>query len=315
MQLTGFHHLTAISANADSNHCFYTRVLGMRLVKQTVNQDDVTAYHLFYADGEGRPGTDITFFEWPVPPERRGTGSVVRTGLRVASNAALDWWAAHLGRAGIAVKTLEDGGRRALAFEDPEGQRLLLTVQAGPDDARPWSSSPVPPEWQIRGLGPITASVANLAPTERFLQDVLGLQRARAFTAADGCETAVFTIGDVPGAAGEFHLRGEPHLARAGQGAGAVHHVAFRIPDADYGAWLDHLSRHGVASSGPVDRFYFRSIYLREPGGILCEIATEGPGFAADEPVATLGNHLSLPPFLEPRRAEIEAGLTPLSRS
>ena len=313
MQLDGFHHLTAISVDPGANYRFYTGVLGMRLVKRTVNQDDVSAYHLFYADGEGRPGTDITFFGWPLAPERRGTGSVVRTGLRVASAAALDWWAEHLAAAGTACEMVAEDDRRGLWFADGEGQRLMLSVQAGPDDARPWQGSPVPPEFQVRGLGPVTASVQELAPTEAFLSEVLGLRRARSFEAANGCQTAVFAIGEAAGPAGEFHVREEPSLEAARQGAGGVHHVAFAIPDADYGAWLERLERLGVRSSGPIDRFYFRSIYLREPGGILYEIATAGPGFAADEPPGELGERLSLPPFLEARRAEIEAGLAPLS--
>ena len=312
MELDGFHHLTAISASAAGNYRFYAGVLGMRLVKRTVNQDDVSAYHLFYADGEARPGTDITFFEWPLPPERRGSGSVVRTGLLVASAAALDWWAERLAAAGAASEMVREDGRQALWFTDPEGQRLMLSVAAGPDDARPWPGSPVPAEFQLRGLGPVTASVRELLPSEAFLCDVLGMRRVRSFQAADGCSTAVFAVGGADGPAGEFHLRAEPGLATAQGGAGGVHHVAFAIPDADYGAWLERLGRLGVRSSGPVDRFYFRSIYLREPGGILCEIATVGPGFAADEAPGELGKRLSLPPFLEARRAEIERGLAPL---
>ncbi len=310
MELHRLHHVTALSASASANHAFYTGIMGMRLVKKTVNQDDTSAYHLFYADGEGRPGTDLTFFDWPVAPERRGSGSIVRIGLRVAG-AALAWWADHLAQHGVASHGVAEDGRRGLALEDPEGQRLLLLDDGGMGDARPWSASPVPPEHQVRGLGPVTISVRDPAPSEGFLTDVLGMRRDRAFIAADGCETAVFAMGG-GGPAAELHLRAEPGLSPARQGAGGVHHVAFQIPDAEYEDWVDRLRRLGVRSSGPVDRFYFRSLYAREPGGILCEIATEGPGFAADEPVETLGEHLALPPFLEPRRKEIEAGLRPL---
>ncbi len=310
MTLRGMHHVTAISATAAGNHAFYTGVLGMRMVKKTVNQDDTTAYHLFYADAEGRPGTDLTFFDWPAAPERRGAGSVVRTRLRVAG-AALAWWAAHLSQAGVTSHAVAEDGRNGLAFEDPEGQRLLLLDDGGAGNARPWAASPVPLEHQVRGLGAPTLSVRDLAPTESFLTDVLGMRRDRVYPAADGCETIVFAMGD-GGPAAELHVRAEPGLAAAKQGAGGVHHIAFMIANDDYGSWVDRLRRLGVNSSGPVDRFYFRSLYAREPGGILCEIATEGPGFSADESMETMGQTLALPPFLEPRRAEIEAGLAPI---
>ena len=311
MQLHGLHHVTAITANAPGNHSFYTGTLGMRLVKKTVNQDDTSAYHLFYADGEGRPGTDLTFFDWPAARERRGTGSIVRTALRVAGSEALAWWAATLEAAGTACQPVTENGRDALAFEDAEGQRLLLLDDGGAGDARPWAPSPVPAAHQIRGLGPVTLSVQDAGRTQAFLTEVFGMRHDRSYTVEGGGETLVFAMGE-GGPAAELHLRAEPHLPPAKQGAGAVHHVAFRIPDAEYGGWVDRLARLGMRSSGPVDRFYFRSLYIREPGGILCEIATEGPGFAADEPIETLGTHLALPPFLEPKRAAIEAALKPL---
>jgi glyoxalase family protein len=311
MSLRGLHHLTAITANASANHAFYTGTLGMRLVKKTVNQDDVSAYHLFYADGEGRAGTDLTFFDWPAPPERRGSGSIVRSGLRVAGDGVLAWWTAHLEAVGIACHSVAEDGRHGLAFDDPEGQRLMLLDDGGIGDARPWAASPVPVQHQIRGLGPATISVRDLAPTEKFLTEVLGMRQDRSYRAADGCDTVVFAMGEAgPGA--ELHVRAEPGLSAAKQGAGGAHHVAFKIADTEYDEWVDRLRRLGVGSSGPVDRFYFRSLYIREPGGILCEIATEGPGFGADEPAATLGQALALPPFLQPRRREIEAGLKPL---
>ena len=310
MPLLGLHHVTAITAGASANHAFYTGVLGMRLVKKTVNQDDTSAYHLFYADGEGRPGTDLTFFDWPTAPERRGTGSIVRTALRVGGPDALAWWANHLQSAGIACQPTTEDGRDGLALQDAEGQRLLLIDDAGAGDAKPWAASPVPPAHQIRGLGPVTISVQSAGPTEAFLTDILGMHRARTYQAGT-TDTVVFAMAE-GGPAAELHLRAEPHLPPARQGAGAVHHVAFRILDADYGHWVDRLARLGMRSSGPVDRFYFRSLYIREPGGILCEIATDGPGFAADEPADSLGTTLALPPFLEPKRAAIEAGLKPL---
>ncbi len=314
MQLHGIHHLTAVTADARGNHDFYTRVLGMRLVKRTVNQDDVSAYHLFYADGAASPGTDLTFFDWPVDRERRGTNAIVRTALRVDGQTALDHWAGRLDEAGIAhspVHTVD--GRLQLGFEDPEGQRLALVDDGGAGPSHAWNRSPVPEVFQIRGLGPITVSVPDLAPTGRFLEEVMAMRRERSYAAPDapGITVHVYAMGE-GGPAAELHIRVEPGLPRAHQGAGSVHHVAFRVRDGEYGYWTERLRHLRIPSSGPVDRFYFRSLYTREPNGILYEIATDGPGFATDEPMETLGENLSLPPFLEPRRAAIERNLKPL---
>lgn len=311
MQLTGIHHLTAVTAHARANCDFYTGTLGMRLVKKTVNQDDTTAYHLFYGDGAASPGSDITFFDWPAARERRGTRSVVRTAFRVAGEETLGWWAARFDAEGVAHGGVATrGGRATLAFEDPEGQRLMLVDDGGTVEAHPWERSPVPPGHQIRGLGPITISVPDLAPTDTVLTRILGM-RPLGEHAVGGTAVQVYAMG-AGGAAAELHVAVEPGLPAARPGAGGVHHVAFRIPDADYGSWTERLAEVGVQSSGPIDRFYFRSLYFREPGGVLFEIATDGPGFAADEPADRLGERLSLPPFLEGRRAEIEAGLEPL---
>ncbi len=312
MQLTGIHHLTAVTADARSNHAFYTRTLGMRLVKKTVNQDDVSAYHLFYADAEASPGTDLTFFDWRVGPERRGTNAVIRTLLRVAGRETLDWWAERLTQHGVAHDgVVERDGRLTLDFEDPEGQRLGLVDDGGEGEAHPWDRSPVPLERQIRGLGPIVMSVPALEMTELVLTRVMEMRKVRDYTLA-GSPVHVFEMG-AGGAGAELHVAVEPHLPQARQGAGAVHHVAFRTPDeTEYAAWNERLRELRVPSSGPVDRFYFRSLYFREPNGILFEIATDGPGFAQDEPAAALGETLALPPFLEPRRAQIEEGLVPL---
>jgi glyoxalase family protein len=313
MQLTGIHHLTAITANARSNHAFYTRTLGMRLVKKSVNQDDVSAYHLFYADGVATPGTDLTFFDWPAAPEQRGTHSIVRTGLRVGNAASLNWWRERLVAAGVTgIELGERDGRATLDFEDPEGQRLSLVVDGGKGDSHAWAKSPVPAEHQIRGLGPITLSVPRLDGTDRVLTSVLNMKRVRDYARPGATTVQVYAMGE-GGPAAELHVAVEPGLPPARQGAGAVHHVALRTPTtADYLAWAQRLKQAGMPSSGPVDRYYFRSLYFREPGGILFEIATDGPGFAVDEPLETLGERLALPPFLEGRRAEIEAGLKPL---
>lgn len=319
MQLTGFHHLTAVTADAPRNHAFYTQTLGLRLVKKTVNQDDVSAYHLFYADGLASPGTDITFFDWPVERERRGTHSVVRTGLRVAGADSLAWWAQHFAALGVAHGKIADrDGRPTLDFEDFEGQRLSLVA----DETRPagnlWAKSPVPGEHQIRGLGPITMSVPDLRTTDVVLTQVMHLTRVREYSVAlddtGGAPRAVhvYRMG-ADGPQAELHVRVDPGARPASSGAGGVHHVAFRTPSFEqYDAWVAWLEKVGVRTSGPVDRFYFRSLYFREPNGVLFEIATDGPGFGADEPMETLGEKLALPPFLEGRRAAIEGGLKPL---
>ena len=315
LQLTGIHHLTAITANAPANLRFYTQTLGLRLVKKTVNQDDTSAYHLFYADGQATPGTDLTFFDWPVGREQRGTHSIARTGLRVSGAESLTWWRDHLKSEAVAVGEIaERGGYPSLDFEDGEGQRFRLIDDGGSGDAHPWDKSPVPPRHQIRGLGPITLSVPDLSPTETVLTQVMNMRKARDYASPDGAgHVHVFAMGE-GGPAAELHVAVQPGLPIARQGAGAVHHVAFRTPDvAQLHQWTERLNSFRVPSSGEVERYYFRSLYFREPNGILFEIATDGPGFTVDEPLETLGEGLALPPFLEPRRTTIEAGLKPLA--
>lgn len=312
MQLTGIHHLTAITADAPGNNRFYTETLGLRRVKKTVNQDDTSAYHLFFADGAGSPGTDITFFDWPVVRERRGTHSISRTGLRV-DEASFDYWAARLRDAGVNVGDIAVlDGRTSLDAEDPEGQRLRL-VGDNTGTSVPWEKSPVPAEHQIRGLGPITISVPELAPTEMVLLHVMNMRKVRDYASPDGeGQVHVYEMGN-GGAAAELHVAVQPGLPVARQGAGAVHHVAFRVPDKPtIHQWAKHLAEMRVPNSGEVERYYFRSLYFREPGGNLFEIATDDPGFDVDEPRETMGERLSLPPFLESKRAQIEAGLKSL---
>ena len=313
MQLTGIHHLTAITADAPANNRFYTQTLGLRRVKKTVNQDDTSAYHLFFADGAGTPGTDITFFDWPAARERRGTNAITRTGLRV-DEASLDYWADRLSGLGVStgkIATLD--GRPSLDVEDAEGQRLRLVAAPQPV-GEPWADSDVPAEHQIRGLGPITISVAELGPTEAVLTQVMNMRKVRDYASPDGQgQVHVFSMGE-GGAAAELHVAVQPHLPRARQGAGGVHHVAFRVPDnAALTEWTNRVAKYRVPSSGEVERYYFRSLYFREPGGNLFELATDGPGFDVDEPRDSMGQGLSLPPFLEGKRAAIEAKLKPLA--
>lgn len=316
MQLGGLHHVTAITADIRENYRFFTRVLGMRLVKRSVNQDDVSAYHLFYADGAGSPGTDVTFFDWNMPRERRGTHSLARTHLRVNGPASLEWWAQrladeHVTSAGIS----ERDGRATIDFEDAEGQRLSLVDDGGAgDEPVPWEGSTVPEEHQIRGLGPVVMSVPEITRTAAILSDVLNMKLVREYShpASSLDQVHVYEMG--PGGPGaELHVAVQPDLPVARQGAGGVHHVAFRTPTfGEYDGWIATLGRMGVPNSGPIDRFYFRSLYFREPNGVLFEIATDEPGFTVDEDPATLGDHIALPPFLEPHRERIVAGLKPI---
>ena len=313
LQLAGLHHVTAVTRHAPENVAFYTQTLGLRLVKKTVNQDDVSAYHLFYGDSVGHAGTEMTFFDWAhAAPNRAGIGAISTTALRVADPDALAWWAARLDSLNVPHEGIADvAGRQTLRFTDPEGQRLALVADGGAPGGTPWENSPVPPDLGIKGLDGVTLTVRRLAPTAKVLEDVLGFRRTREYSEAGG-SVAVFETG-AGGPGTEVHVRERPDLPPVRQGAGGVHHVAFRTPNGEeQAAWHEKIVGAGLHASDLIDRFYFQSLYFREPGGILFEIATDGPGFATDEDAAHLGERLSLPPFLEPRRAQIEAGLRPL---
>jgi glyoxalase family protein len=306
--LHGLHHITAVTSHAQRNLDFYTRSLGMRLVKKTVNQDDVSAYHLFYADARGSAGTDLTFFDWgQIPTVRIGAGTVNETGLRVLGGvASLERWVAWFDQQGIQHSGIESAGEfPALAFRDGEGQRLRLIAEpTSVDEVYPWHGSPVPLESAIVGLGSVSLTVADVDATSRFLTEILG------FSTQAG-DSGLFETGR-GGIGSQLRLVGSTQ--RGQDGAGGVHHVAWRVRDGkELQDWQRHLEAHGVRSSGEVERHYFRSLYFRIPGGILFEIATDGPGFAADgEDPAHLGESLALPPFLETRRAAIEANIKPL---
>jgi glyoxalase family protein len=315
MDLSGIHHLTAISAAIRENRRFYTQTLGMRLVKRSVNQDDVSAYHLFYADGQGSPGTDITFFDWPAAPERRGARSITLTCLRVNGGDTLAWWAERFRELGVKQQPIaERDGRLTLAFDDPEGQRLALVDDGGAGDPPVvWDRSPVPADRQIRGLGPIVMSVPTIYPTDGLLTRVMNMRPVREYPhpAQPASPVHVFEMG-TGGPHAELHVAVQPDLPAAQQGAGGVHHVAFRTIDSNYDAWAERLNEFRIPNSGKVDRFWFRSLYVREPNGVLFEIATDGPGFGVDEDHATLGEKVVLPPFLEPQRQQIVANLKAL---
>lgn len=302
----GLHHVTAVTGRAAENFTFYTGVLGMRLVKKTVNQDDTSAYHLFYADDQGRPGTELTFFDWPHSgPVRAGAGTVAETALRAAGGrAALERWRGRIGQRAGAVEDGPDGAA-SFAFTDPEGQRLRLVapVELAGDRAG------------VVGLDSVTLAVQRPEPTRRVLTDLLGFQPAG--EDERGLRFDIGADGSEPARAGQqIRLLAQKDAPGGRVGIGGVHHVAFRVSDAAAQlAWRDRLVDAGVPVSEVIDRFYFRAIYFREPGGVLFEISTNGPGFAADEDPAHLGESLSLPPFLEGQRAAIELGLTPLQTS
>jgi glyoxalase family protein len=312
--LGGLHHVTAITGDAPGNVAFYTRTLGMRLVKKTVNQDDVSAYHLFYADAKGSPGTDLTFFDWPnTPPNRPGAGSIAPVALRVADAASLEWWLARFDAEGVRHGAVaERNGRPYLAFTDPEGQQLELVADGGALGGTPWAASPVPAEHQVKGLHGVTLTSFRAETTVDVLVGAMGFRAAGEGELPGGGVERYFEVG--PGGPGaEVVLSLPAEIGPAQQGRGGVHHVAFRVPDDEtHAAWREHIAGVGLRPTPVIDRFYFKSIYFREPGGALFEIATDGPGFAADEPEEHLGEKLALPPFLEPDRARIEAGLRPL---
>ena len=307
--LHGLHHVTAVTADARANHHFYTRLLGMRLVKKTVNQDDVSAYHLFYADEAGSPGTDLTFFEWPQSTlARQGAGAVTETALRVAGGpATLTRWQTWFEGNKVphdAIEPAMDAAPASLPFQDFEGQHLRLLAAPSDAEAAAPARGGLPAGLSVLGLGAVTLTVPSVEPTARFLTDVLG------FRAHAGDASLFETGAGGPGA----QLRLAASRERGYGGAGGVHHVAWRVRGVDeQRAWEEHLAQYRVENSGLVDRFYFQSLYFRIPGNILFEIATDGPGFTADgESPAHLGERLSLPPFLENQRARIEAGLRPL---
>jgi glyoxalase family protein len=300
VQLDGIHHITCITGDAARNVDFYVRVLGLRLAKKTVNQDDPTVYHLFYADDRGSPGADLTFFEYRnARPGRDGAGMIHRIAFRVGGAAALDFWAGRLEGEQVAVE--RDGD--ALRFADPEGLGLELLVDDSGDEPLVAAAPDIPAEHALRGFAGVRAYSADPAQSATLLHEVLG------FEALDGSEREWVSRG--PRRGGFYGYDRAPE-ARGVGGAGTVHHIAWTAEDEDIEAWDERYRAAGRHTSGLVDRFYFRSVYSREPSGVLFEIATRGPGFATDEPPEEIGRRLALPPKLEHLREQIEASLTPL---
>ncbi|QUL55850.1 ring-cleaving dioxygenase [Paenibacillus tritici] len=319
LTLKGLHHVSAITAKAPENYKFYTEVLGLRLIKKTVNQDDVSVYHLFYGDETGNPGTELTFFELPNAGRNRdGNNSISALSLRVPSDEALLFWTQRFTVLGVEHEEItECGGRKTLAFTDHEGQRLILVSDEhneGMAGGKPWAKSPVPAEYAITGLGPAHLTVETAEHTALILEDLLGFRRKGTYPSpvAGQPEVIVFETGE-GGSGTEIHLEERSDLPQERLGRGGVHHVAFRVDnEEELKQWIERIRTVQLPNSGFVDRFYFRSLYFREPNGILFELATDGPGFATDEEVEHLGESLALPPFLESKRAQIEAHLKPL---
>lgn len=304
------HHVTAIAGDPQRNLAFFTGVLGMRLVKRSVNQDDPHTYHLFYADGDGNPGTDLTFFPWPGRPRgSTGPGMAAEVGLAVAEES-LPFWTQRLGEAGVDNVEEDRFGERAVVFSGPDGLHLALYGITEPANGRvssPWSDGPVPGEHQIRGLHVARLLVSDLQRSSRFLTDTFGYESAGE---EDGWRR--FSI-DGGGSGRILDVRGPADEKPGTWGPGTVHHVAFRATDdGEQLAVRDAVEAAGRGPTPVINRFWFHSVYFREPGGVLFEVATDGPGFAVDEHPDELGGRLILPPWLESRRVEIEAALPPL---
>ncbi|HLW59505.1 MAG TPA: VOC family protein [bacterium] len=296
MKLEGIHHITAITGDAPRNVDFYTRVLGLRLVKKTVNQDDPTVYHLFYADEKGSAGADLTFFEYPGAERgRTGAGMVHRIVWRVASPEALTFWEERLRREGTAVGRTAGG----LSFEDPEGLGLEIRVAETADAPLMARHPEIPSPLALQGFDGVRAYAGDPERSHRFLEQTLGFVQG-----VDGYEVR----GQRRGAIYAYDRAGASGIG----GAGTVHHVAWASMMDDHQAWREQVTRGGSRPTPIIDRYYFRSIYFREPSGVLFEIATIGPGFATDEPSEHLGESLALPPKFEHLRAELERTLTPL---
>lgn len=305
----GIHHVTCIAGDPQENLDFYAGLLGLRLVKKSVNQDAPDTYHFFFADAEGTPGTDITFFPWPhLPPARTGVGLAIEIVLDVPPGS-LAYWEERLRNAGVRLGDRKTRfGEVLLPFQDPHGLPLALVEVEGDRHFVPWDRSPVPSERQIRGVHSVKLCVERTFPTEALLTQRLGFHPV----ATDGDLQRFAAEAPVSGAFVDIEER--HHTGRGRWGVGAIHHVAWRVRDDDeLTAVREHVAKAGLHPTPTIDRFWFKSVYFREPGGVLFELATDGPGFAVDEDPDRLGEQLILPPWLEPERKKIEAQLRPVS--
>ena len=310
--LKGVHHVTAITSSAEKIYDFFTTVLGMRLVKKTVNQDDIQTYHLFFADDKGSAGTDMTFFDFPgMSKGVHGTNEISKTSFRVPNDAALAYWVKRFDRLNIAHTGIDDQfNKKKLSFSDFDDQQYQLIsdeLNKGIASGTPWQKGPVPLEYAITGLGPVHVRISNFPALKAMLVSALKLEE----TAQEG-SFHLFETGE-GGNGASVIIEENSELPEARQGYGTVHHAAFRVEDTDeLNAWIEWLNHVRLPNSGFVDRFFFQSLYARVAPRILFEFATDGPGFMGDEPYETLGEKLSLPPFLEPQRDTIVKSIRPI---
>lgn len=301
----GLHHITAFSGDVNENLHFYTKVLGLRLVKKSVNQDAPDIYHLFFADAHGSPGTDLTFFPFPnIAKMRDGYGLASEVTFAI-SEGSYDYWKERLEEFAVANSNEEVRfGGKVLAFDDPHGLHLALAVDANPQKIQIWEKSQVPAEHQLRGFHTVRLKLHTLAPTQKLFVDVMGFREV----STDG-KWVRYESGD--GGSGTYvDIAAFPDEPQGRWGYGGIHHVAFRTKDAELELKLrDNVIDLGLQPSPLIDRFWFESVYFKEPNGVLFELATDGPGFERDEDLDKLGEELILPPWLEPNRAQIEAAL------
>lgn len=311
-ELKGLHHVTAITSSAEKIYEFFTYVLGMRLVKKTVNQDDIQTYHLFFADDAGGPGTDVTFFDFPgIPKGVHGTNEIAKTSFRIPNDAALDYWVKRFDRLDVKHTGIkEQFGKRTLSFVDFDDQQYQLISDEkneGVASGTPWQKGPIPLEYAITGLGPIFVRIDNIDYFKEMLEKVFSFREV----AQEG-SFYLFEVGE-GGNGAQVIVEKNVVLPQARQGFGTVHHAAFRIEDrAELDQWKERLNAFRFPNSGYVERYYFGSLYTNVYPHILFELATDGPGFMGDEPYETLGEILSLPPFFESKREQIEKLVRPI---
>lgn len=311
-ELKGIHHVTAITSSAEKNYEFFTYVLGMRLVKKTVNQDDIQTYHLFFADDKGSAGTDMTFFDFPgIMKGQHGTNEIYKTGFRVPTDDALAYWVKRFDKYEVAHTGIKElFGKKTLSFVDFDDQQYMLVsdeTNEGVASGIPWQDGPVPLEYAITGLGPVHIRIAQFDYMKKVLEKALLFR----LVGQEG-DLSLFEVGE-GGNGAQLIIEHNTTLPNGMQGYGTVHHLAFRVEDTEVlHEWTERMEKFGFRTSGYVDRFFFESLYSRVAPGILFEWATDGPGFMGDEPYETLGERLSLPPFLENKREQIEAAVRPI---
>ncbi len=311
-QLKGVHHVTAITSSAEKIYQYFTEILGLRLVKKTVNQDDIQTYHLFFADDRGNAGTDMTFFDFRgIQKGVHGNNEIVKTSFRVPNDEALGYWLERFNRLKVTHTGIQEQfGKKSISFADFDDQQYQLIsdeLNKGVSSGTPWQNGPIPLEYAITGLGPVFLRVSNLEALKAMLEKVLQFRK----TAVEG-DFHLFEMGE-GGNGASVIVEHNSTMPEARQGFGTVHHAAFRVADMEeLKEWIDWLNQVRLPNSGFVDRFFFQSLYARVTPKILFEFATDGPGFMGDEPYETLGEKLSLPPFLEPQRAEIERAVRPI---